>query len=77
MGDVFLKWLEIIINIYYQIFMQFSTCFVLVNLVVFESSDPECAGYPWFRFYAHVPTCGPLMRDTRKATSPMIEIAAN
>ena len=57
--------------------MQFSTCFVLVNLVVFESSDPECAGYPWFRFYAHVPTCGPLMRDTRKATSPMIEIAAN
>ena len=28
-------------------------------------------------FYAHVPTCGPLMRDTRKATSPMIEIAAN
>ena len=28
--------------------MQFSTCFVLVNLVVFESSDLECAGYPWF-----------------------------
>ena len=50
-------------------------CNVLFSLLHCESSDPECAGYPWFRFYAHVPTCGPLMRDTRKATSPMIEIA--
>ena len=55
--------------------MQFNTCFVLVNLVVFEPSYPECAGYPCFRLYAHEPTCGALMRDTRKATSPMIEIA--
>ena len=52
-------------------------CNVLFSLLHYESSEPECAGYPWFRFYAHVPTCGPLMRDTRKATSPMIEIAAN
>ena len=52
-------------------------CNVLFSLLHFEPSDPECAGYPWFRFYAYVPTCGPLMRDTRKATSPMIKIAAN
>ena len=55
--------------------MQFNTCFALVDLVVIEPSESECAGYPCFRLYAHVPTCGPLMRDTRKATSPMIEIA--
>ena len=52
-------------------------CNSLFSLEYYESSDPECAEYPCFHLNAHVPTCGPLMRDTRKATSPMIKIAAN